>query len=264
MGDKVYTLVISVDLGCCRCRQAIQDYLCQLQGKHCNRIVAIVYDEKNNHVLVSGPFDPEQLKRKLLCKFPKIINGIDIREPPKEKPKEEKPKEKPPPKDENKEKWLKECLEEYEEISKCIEKCKKECEEKCRIECEKKFRCKCKRKCKCDCDCEKKKDPPKEEQPKQPPVTTPKEPPKDPPKPPMHPWPPQITMVCCPCPCPCFTPWSNNWRCCSCGVESWPGMCGPGLGSGPSHGGRPQWGKCESSQPPNIVFESSAPPCSIM
>ncbi|KAF3326756.1 formin-A-like protein [Carex littledalei] len=271
MGDKVYTLVISVDLSCWRCRQAIQDYLCQMQGKQCMRIVAIVYDEKNNAVLVSGPFDPEQLKRQLLCKFPKIINGIDIREPPKPKPPDEE-KPKPPPKDENKEKFMKKCLEEYEEISKCIEKCKKECEEKCRTECENKFKCKCKCKCKCDCDCdcEKKKEPPKappKEQPTETPIKPPpppKEPPKEQPKPPMYPWPPQVTMVCCARPCPCLSSWSNNYRCCSCGVESWPG-CGPGWGSGPSHGGRPQWSNCESSQPPNIIFhESAEPSCSIM
>ncbi|KAF3326757.1 hypothetical protein FCM35_KLT08387 [Carex littledalei] len=229
-------------------------------GKQCMRILEIVYDEKNNAVLVSGPLDPEQLKRKLLCKFPKIINGIKIR-PPKENPKQ--PVEKT--KDENEEKFMRNCLEEYKEISKCIEKCKKECEEKCRTECENKFKCKCKRKCKCDCDCdcEKKKELPKEptkEQPKETPKET--KPPKEPPKPPMYPWPPLV--VCCARPCPCLTAWSNNYRCCSCGVESWPEMRGPGWGSGPSHGGRPQWSNCESSQPPNIIFQSAEPSCSIM
>ncbi|XP_078165240.1 uncharacterized protein LOC144559947 [Carex rostrata] len=294
MGDKVYTLAISVDLSCCRCRHAIQEYLCQLQRERCNRIVAIVYEDKNNVVLVSGPFDPEQLKRKLLCKFPKIINSIDIREPPKPKP----------PPDECKEKFMKKCLEKYEKIRECTEKCKKECEEKCWTECKKKILCKCKRKCdckckcKCDCDCEKKPvcpEPPKTpvcpERPKPPVCPQPPKPPvcPQPPKPPVCPQPPKPPVcpcppmppvcpcppmppvcprpplvVCCPRPCPCFTPWSNSFRCCSCGVECSPGMCGPGWGSGPSPWGRPQWGNCESSQPRNIICESTAPPCSIM
>ncbi|KAF3319992.1 hypothetical protein FCM35_KLT22391 [Carex littledalei] len=276
MGDKVYLLVISVDLGCCRCRQAIQDCLCQMQLKE--RIVAIVYDEKNSVVLVSGPFNPEQLKRKLLCKLPKIIKSIDIR-PPKGNT---KPPVQKPPTDEN-------CLEECKEISKCIEKCKKECEEKCRTECENKFKCKCKRKCKCDCDCDcEKKKPPKPPMCPSPPLVICCEEKcrtecenkfkckckrkckcdcdcdcekKKPPTPPMCPSPPLV--ICCARPCPCLTAWSNNYRCCSCGVESWPEMRGLGSGGGPSHGGHPQWSNYESSQQSTIVFQS-AEACSIM
>lgn len=217
---------------------------------------------KNNAVRVSGTFNAEHLKRKLLCQFPKIIKCIDIIEP--------KPKPKP---DENKEKFMKKCEERYEEIAKCVEKCKKECEEKYREGCWEKFNCSCKCKGKCSCDC-KGKEPPKDP-PKEPvcprPLPTPVCP--RPPPTPVCPWPPQVTTVCCASPCPCFVAWSNNYQCCSCGVVSWPGWGGPGWGSGHSSGGRPPlWGcepgrppkwDCEPCRPPNIVFEST-PPCSIM
>ncbi|KAF3340685.1 formin-A-like protein [Carex littledalei] len=231
MGDKMYTLVISVDLSHWHFRQAIQEYLCMMQSED-RSIVSIVYDEKKNVVRVSGTFNPNELKRKLLSKFRDnnnniiIIKGIDIQEPKEEK-KDDKPEPPPAP-------------------------------------------------------------PPPPSPPPPPPAPPPPpsppppakllpppppEPPKVelmypwPPKPPMYPWPPQVTMVCFARPCPCSTAWSNNYRCCSCGVESWPGRCGSGSGSrwgsGPHHGDRPQWG-CEPSQQPNIVFESTEPSCSIM
>jgi hypothetical protein len=204
--------------------------------------VGIVYDEKNSAVRVFGPFNPEQLKRHLLCKFPKIIIGIDIIEPPKPEP----AKPKTPPKDPFKERFMRHCEEDYEDLVREIEKCKKECEEKFY-----------KRRCKCSCKDEKPKDPPKE----------PEKPPKEPEKPklvlPVHPiCPPQFPTFCCARPCPCFVAWSNNYQCCSCGMVSWPSSCGAGRGSGPGSWGRPQLG-CEPGRPPNIVVESP-PPCTIM
>jgi hypothetical protein len=217
-----------------------------------------MYDEKNSAVRVFGPFDPEQLKRHLLCKFPKIIKGIDIIEPPKPEP----PKPKTPPKDPFKERYMKHCEEDYEDLAREVEKCKKECEEKF-------FQRRCKCKCKCSCDDKKPKDQQKEpEKTSKEPEKTSKEPEKSPKEPeklelPIHLLcPPQFPTVCCGRPCPCFEAWSNNYKCCSCGVVSWPSSCGSGWGTGPGSWGHQHLG-CEPGRSPTIVFESS-PPCIIM
>ena len=43
----------------------------------------IKYDEKKNHVIVSGPFDAAKLGDKLCCKACTIIKEIETVEPPK-------------------------------------------------------------------------------------------------------------------------------------------------------------------------------------
>ncbi|PKU73770.1 hypothetical protein MA16_Dca020769 [Dendrobium catenatum] len=73
------------------------------------KIETITFDEKNNTVTISGFFDPQKLKKKLLCKACKVIKDIKIKEEEKpkekEKPKEqEKPKEKPKEQEKPKEK----------------------------------------------------------------------------------------------------------------------------------------------------------------
>ncbi|KAJ6815484.1 protein PYRICULARIA ORYZAE RESISTANCE 21-like [Iris pallida] len=107
MAAKISTLILKVDLDCHLCYKKIRKTLSKLQEKE--PIQSIVYDEKNNTVLVSGPFDPHRMIKKICCKACKVIKDIQIKadkpkeaEPPKEKPKEkpaepvkEKPKEKP-------------------------------------------------------------------------------------------------------------------------------------------------------------------------
>ena len=57
----------------------------------------IEYDEKNNKVIVKGPFDADKLSDKLCCKACKIIKEIEIVEPPPPPPPEEPKKEVPAP-----------------------------------------------------------------------------------------------------------------------------------------------------------------------
>ncbi|URE35826.1 hypothetical protein MUK42_03214 [Musa troglodytarum] len=100
MTEKVSTLTIEADIGCSRCYRKIQEVLCKLQVRE--RIQSINYNEKDNNVTISGPFNPECLKKKLLCKLCKVVKDIKIKPddppPPKSKPTEkpiEKPIEKP-------------------------------------------------------------------------------------------------------------------------------------------------------------------------
>ncbi|XP_072990320.1 uncharacterized protein [Typha latifolia] len=80
MADKVSTLILKVDLDCKCCYKKIEKILCKIQDEV--YITRISYDEKNNTVTVSGPFDPDKLSKKLRCKAGKLI--IDItRLPPK-------------------------------------------------------------------------------------------------------------------------------------------------------------------------------------
>ncbi|XP_026660641.1 protein PYRICULARIA ORYZAE RESISTANCE 21-like [Phoenix dactylifera] len=109
MAGKISTLVLKVDLECHRCYKKIRKTICQLQDRE--NIKTISYDEKNNTVTISGPFDPQKLSKKLRCKACKVIKDIqiiEIKEKPKDPPKDSKPaepapaeKEKPkPPKSE--------------------------------------------------------------------------------------------------------------------------------------------------------------------
>ncbi|KAM0949873.1 putative heavy metal-associated domain superfamily, protein PYRICULARIA ORYZAE RESISTANCE 21 [Dioscorea sansibarensis] len=97
MAEKVSTLILKVDLSCHLCHKKIRKVLCKLQDKE--NIRSITYDEKGNVVIISGPFDPQKLSKKLKCKACKVIKDIQIKEEkekPKEKPKSDPPKVDPP------------------------------------------------------------------------------------------------------------------------------------------------------------------------
>uniref|UniRef100_A0A0E0DDH9 HMA domain-containing protein n=1 Tax=Oryza meridionalis TaxID=40149 RepID=A0A0E0DDH9_9ORYZ len=95
------TLIITVDLQCCRCNIKIQKVLCCMQERGELEIEKIVYEKDT--VVVSGPFDAEKLSCKLWCKAGKIIKDIKIKPPeekkkkPEPKPDEKKPDPKPKP-----------------------------------------------------------------------------------------------------------------------------------------------------------------------
>ncbi|CAD5168989.1 unnamed protein product [Musa acuminata subsp. malaccensis] len=94
MTEKVSTLIIEADIGCSCCYKKIQKLLCKLQVRE--RILSINYNEKDNKVTISGPFNPECLKKKLLCKLCKVAKDIKIKpdDPPPPPPKPTKePKE---------------------------------------------------------------------------------------------------------------------------------------------------------------------------
>ncbi|KAJ4731919.1 Protein PYRICULARIA ORYZAE RESISTANCE 21 [Rhynchospora pubera] len=110
MAEKTSTLILKVDLECYRCHKEIVRLLGKLQDKE--NIKTINYDEKNNTVTISGPFDPQRLSTKLSCRAGKVIKDIQIKEnkekekekpkkeeKPAEKPKEDKPAEKAPEKE---------------------------------------------------------------------------------------------------------------------------------------------------------------------
>ncbi|KAL6894100.1 hypothetical protein ACP4OV_008198 [Aristida adscensionis] len=94
---KMPTIIVKVDLECCRCYAKIQKVLNRIQEKGEFVIDDIEYDEKNNRVIVSGPFDADKLADKLCCKACKIIKEIEIVEPPPPPPPESPKKEKPAP-----------------------------------------------------------------------------------------------------------------------------------------------------------------------
>ncbi|RWR77165.1 protein PYRICULARIA ORYZAE RESISTANCE 21-like protein [Cinnamomum micranthum f. kanehirae] len=91
MADKISTLILTVDLGCRRCYKKIRRVIAQFP-----EIQSQNFDEKNNKVIVSGHFNPEELSRKLCCKACKYIKDIQIKPPDKPKPPEQ-PKPAPPP-----------------------------------------------------------------------------------------------------------------------------------------------------------------------
>ncbi|CAD6206682.1 unnamed protein product [Miscanthus lutarioriparius] len=80
------TIIVSVDLECGRCRAKIQKVLNRIQEKGEFCIDDIDFDEKNNKVKVTGPFDPDKLADKLCCKACKIIKQIEIVEPRRPSP----------------------------------------------------------------------------------------------------------------------------------------------------------------------------------
>ncbi|PAN37908.1 hypothetical protein PAHAL_7G132500 [Panicum hallii] len=83
------TLIITVDLECCRCSAKIQKVLCCIQDRGEFVIEKIVYEK--DKVLVSGPFDADKLSSKLCCKAGRIIKKIEVKPPEKETPKSPKP-----------------------------------------------------------------------------------------------------------------------------------------------------------------------------
>ncbi|KAH0468585.1 hypothetical protein IEQ34_003618 [Dendrobium chrysotoxum] len=85
--SDIRTLILTVDLDCCRCSKKIKKAICKLQERE--HIQKIEYDEKKNTVTISGPFDPVKLKNKLCCKACEVIQNINIIElpPPSSPPK---------------------------------------------------------------------------------------------------------------------------------------------------------------------------------
>uniref|UniRef100_A0A0D9X1B1 HMA domain-containing protein n=1 Tax=Leersia perrieri TaxID=77586 RepID=A0A0D9X1B1_9ORYZ len=77
MADKISTVVLNVDLECDRCYKKIRRVLCKIQDKE--NIKTISYDEKNNAVLVAGPFDAEKVCKKLCCKAGRVIKEMQIK-----------------------------------------------------------------------------------------------------------------------------------------------------------------------------------------
>ncbi|XP_021318403.1 protein PYRICULARIA ORYZAE RESISTANCE 21 isoform X2 [Sorghum bicolor] len=83
------TLIITVNLECCRCSSKIQKILCCIQqGEFV--IEKIVYEK--DKVFVTGPFDANKLSSKLWCKAGRIIKNIEVAKPtPKKSPEPPKP-----------------------------------------------------------------------------------------------------------------------------------------------------------------------------
>uniref|UniRef100_A0A0E0LN41 HMA domain-containing protein n=1 Tax=Oryza punctata TaxID=4537 RepID=A0A0E0LN41_ORYPU len=77
MADKISTVVLNVDLECDRCYKKIRRVLCRIQDKA--NIKTISYDEKNNVVMVSGPFDADKVCKKLCCKAGRVIKDMQIK-----------------------------------------------------------------------------------------------------------------------------------------------------------------------------------------
>ncbi|KAM7262544.1 hypothetical protein ACFE04_000227 [Oxalis oulophora] len=92
MGDqKVTIMVIKVDLQCQKCYTKIKKILCKIPREE---IRDQVYDDKNNTVTIRVVCcSPEKVKQKICCNGGKIIQGIQIVEPPKPKPPAEKSKD---------------------------------------------------------------------------------------------------------------------------------------------------------------------------
>uniref|UniRef100_A0A0E0M6F1 HMA domain-containing protein n=1 Tax=Oryza punctata TaxID=4537 RepID=A0A0E0M6F1_ORYPU len=88
MEQKVSSLVITVDLCCCRSLTKIRKTLCKLQESE--DIRAIMYDDKAGTVTISGGFDPLVLPCKLRRKAGSVIKDIHLN-------KERKKNRVPPP-----------------------------------------------------------------------------------------------------------------------------------------------------------------------
>ncbi|XP_048332256.1 protein PYRICULARIA ORYZAE RESISTANCE 21-like [Ziziphus jujuba] len=90
-GEKqVTTMVLKVDLQCCKCYKKVKKILCKIPQIHDQ-----VYDEKNDTVTIKVLCcSPEKIKEKIICKGGGCITSIDIIVPEKQKPKpSEKTKE---------------------------------------------------------------------------------------------------------------------------------------------------------------------------
>ncbi|XXG63374.1 hypothetical protein AAC387_Pa05g1583 [Persea americana] len=74
MADKTSTLVLAVNLSCCRCHVKIRKTLSKFEEIQC-----LLFDEKQNMVTISGRFDPEKLEMKLRCKARNCITGCEIK-----------------------------------------------------------------------------------------------------------------------------------------------------------------------------------------
>ncbi|KAB8112345.1 hypothetical protein EE612_050575, partial [Oryza sativa] len=92
MEQKESSLVITVDLCCCRSLTKIRKTLCKLQESE--DIRAIMYDDKAGTVAISGGFDPLVLPCKLRRKAGSVIKNIHLK---KEREKNRVPPPPPPP-----------------------------------------------------------------------------------------------------------------------------------------------------------------------
>jgi len=70
------TVVMRVDLECEKCYKKIRKVLCKVQDKVSIRTIS--YDEKNNTVTVSGPFDAEEVADRLTSDAGKVITDIHV------------------------------------------------------------------------------------------------------------------------------------------------------------------------------------------
>ncbi|XP_020580729.1 protein PYRICULARIA ORYZAE RESISTANCE 21-like [Phalaenopsis equestris] len=245
MAGKISTLILTVDLDCYICSKKIRKTICKLQDRE--QIQTVTFDEKNNTVTISGFFDPQKLKKKLLCKACKVIKEIKIKEedkkppPPKDTKPPEPEKPKPPPPEKPKEPAQ---PEKPKEKPKEPEKPKEKPKEP-----------------------EKPKEKPKEpekpkEKPKEPEKEKPKPPPKEPEKEkPKAPEPAQGNqpvsqpgpLVPCCCWRPCYEQYYGGCRCCSCGMFY--GWTGPPL---PPAMGTPSTSTCQ------FFCEEDPSTCTVM
>ncbi|KAJ8479852.1 hypothetical protein OPV22_023579 [Ensete ventricosum] len=242
---EIATVIIKVDLKCCTCSKKIKKVLCKLQNRFA--IQSIVYDEKNNTVTVSGPFNPECFIKKLRCLACKVIKDVQIKPkpqppPPKPEPPPPKPEPPPPPKPEKPPPPKPEAVVKPPVCAFpppgwpncCYRPCP--CFEP---------RDGCRRCCSCGWVCDVPSPPP----PKPRPVPLP----EAVVKPPVCAFPPPGWPNCCYRPCPCFEPRDGCRRCCSCGLLSG--------GPPPSAAGRP----CYEVDGYKIVVEQEpCYSCSIM
>ncbi|XP_048332263.1 protein PYRICULARIA ORYZAE RESISTANCE 21-like [Ziziphus jujuba] len=81
-GEKqVTTMVLKVDLQCCKCYKKVKKILCKIPQIHDQ-----VYDEKNGRVTIKVVCcSPEKIKEKIICKGGDTIKTVEIIVP--EKPK---------------------------------------------------------------------------------------------------------------------------------------------------------------------------------
>ncbi|CAL9758617.1 unnamed protein product [Musa acuminata subsp. burmannicoides] len=180
--------MIKVDLDCCLCSKKIKKAICKLQKQY--KIQSIAYDEKDDTVTVSGPFNPDCFIKKLCCLASKVIKDIQIKPdnpppepepaPPPPEPAPPTPEPPPPPGPEPPPPPGPE--------------------------------------------------PPPPPAPEPPPPPAPEPPPPPPPKPdptpppdvvvkaPMWAFRTPVWPVCCHQPCPCYEPRYGSCRCCSCGL----------------------------------------------
>ncbi|XP_015879812.1 protein PYRICULARIA ORYZAE RESISTANCE 21-like isoform X2 [Ziziphus jujuba] len=84
-GEKITTMVLKVDLQCCKCYKKVKKILCKIP-----HIQDQIYDEKNDTVTIKVVCcSPEKIREKIICKGGDTIKCIEIKKPP--------PISKPPP-----------------------------------------------------------------------------------------------------------------------------------------------------------------------
>ncbi|KAI3990423.1 hypothetical protein MKX01_021358 [Papaver californicum] len=83
MAEKNSTIVLKVDLNCSECCKKIKKTLCRFSCEIRSQII----DKKTNTVVITGPFDPNCMARKLCCKAGKAIKSYEIILPKPDPPK---------------------------------------------------------------------------------------------------------------------------------------------------------------------------------